>query len=72
MTRLPTPVVHRHDLSELGVREDRLIELKPMRVLRGSSSRFRSGPMYAERLMMMSSRILSMGGLVTCAKSCLK
>ena len=36
------------------------------------SSRLASGPMDRSVAMMISSRIASTGGLVTCAKSCLK
>ena len=36
------------------------------------SSRLRSGPIVVSAAMMISSRMASIGGFVTCAKSCLK
>ena len=57
---------------ELVVAQDRLVEHQLVRVLGLSSSRLPSAPSPAPMLITMSSRIGSIGGLVTCANSCLK
>ena len=55
-------------------REDRLRDLEPHRGLgrRRAPSRFGRGPMNDTSDITSSSRIGSIGGFVTCAKSCLK
>ena len=57
---------------ELLVEQDRVRDHELARVLGVSSRRFRSEPTLACTLITTASRIESIGGLVTCAKSCLK
>ena len=64
----------RADLLQVGVGQDRLAHFEPLGLcaVPSRSNRFGRGPMIETRLMTSSSRIGSIGGLVTCAKFCLK
>jgi hypothetical protein len=57
---------------QLVVAQDRLVHHELVACSGDSSSRLRSAPTPVPRLMTISSRIGSIGGLVTCANSCLK
>ena len=57
---------------ELAVEQDRLVEHSLWACSGVSSNRLRSLPRLVARLITISSRIGSIGGLVTCANSCLK
>jgi hypothetical protein len=66
-------VTDRTDLLEIAVGQDRLTHLKPLLLCRTLVvKQFGRGPMNETRLITSSSRIGSIGGLVTCAKFCLK
>ena len=62
------------DLLEVLVGQDRLAHFEALAACRrpSRSSTFGRGPMNETRLITSSSRIESIGGLVTCAKFCLK
>ena len=63
----------RPDLFQIAVREDRLAHFEALGAGDSSrSNRLGRGPMIETKLMTSSSRIGSIGGLVTCAKFCLK
>ena len=63
----------RADLFKVPVGQDRLAHFETLRLRLPSRSKMLGrGPMNDTRLMTNSSRIGSIGGLVTCAKFCLK
>ena len=64
----------RADLFQVHIGQDRLAHFEPLggRPTPRRSNRFGRGPMIETRLITSSSRIGSIGGLVTCAKFCLK
>ena len=58
---------------ELAVAQDRLVQITSWWACSGvSSSRLRSEPTLVATLITTASRVESIGGFVTCAKSCLK
>ena len=64
----------RADFFQVRIGEDRLAHFQPLgaATVPSRSNRFGRGPMIETRLITSSSRIGSIGGLVTCAKFCLK